>query len=250
MERPGKGFGYKTFHQFLLSTNTTLQLLTTLPKIHMKTAMSICKGRNASSHLKTYILAIVVLAVLNLGVERTTMTFTLDAAPIAQMNAQLAGAMEQSTAPSVLVSRQINNKRSLGRDVQPILQAAQPLANGVVKGAATLGDQFARAAGAAGETVSQAIAGAGDVVQGRLQGAAGNAEQVSERAGQTIQALDNNQGAFGSITKALGYRYKYNCECHRRFPLPTFLSQVTVASRSLNTFFFELAAISMTIELW
>ncbi|KAF7979706.1 hypothetical protein HWV62_41046 [Athelia sp. TMB] len=94
-----------------------------------------------------------------------------------------------------------DQRRDLEQVVQPVLQAAQPLADGLDEGATALGVHVSNAADAAGEAVNQAAAG--DIAQGTLQGAAGTIGALPGRADQILQAIDNNKGILGDLDRVL-----------------------------------------------
>ncbi|KAF7974725.1 hypothetical protein HWV62_11393 [Athelia sp. TMB] len=96
-----------------------------------------------------------------------------------------------------------DQRRDLEQVVRPVLQAAQPLADGVNHGLDTLGGYANAAADDAGEGINQAAADAGDIAQGTLQGAAGTIEALPGRADQILQAIDNNKGILGDLDRVL-----------------------------------------------
>ncbi|GJJ77953.1 hypothetical protein EMPS_10312 [Entomortierella parvispora] len=192
--------------------------------------MSIHKGRNASSLLKTCVLFIVVLTVLHLAVS----TFTVDASPIALVNrpsnrkrtegpvddqGATAGATNINAAARYAGTAVNQAAQGVGDAAQGVSEGASTVANAPPKvlGGTTQGDQgtstgagdVSAAAGAAGEAPKQGTQTAGDAANGALDDSRstvqptkrvlGDAEAPSAEGGVAKGAAD---GAVGTMEKA------------------------------------------------
>jgi len=133
--------------------------------------MSICKGRNALGLLRTCILFIVVLTVLNLDSKRT-MTFTVDAAPAGQTNEQQVGDVERSS-------------RSVGQDfvAAGTAQSIKGGTNGV------------------GAALSSVIAGVGTIVENTQSGPGGTINSTPNAILQTTNNIQKGGVVGNTLTE-------------------------------------------------